>query len=64
MDGHGGGGQVEVVEEHGQVVVQAPRRTEPDVERAARHAFDGAGQEEEEEEGNFEFPAITIRFYL
>ena len=62
MDGHGGGDQGEVVEEHGQVVVQAPRRTEPDVERAARHAFDGAGREEEE--GNFEFPAITIRFYL
>ena len=40
VDGHGCGGEVEVVEEDGQVVVQAPRRPEPDVERPARHALD------------------------
>ena len=40
VDGHGCGGEVEVVEEDGQVVVQAPRRAEPDVEGPARHALD------------------------
>ena len=40
MDGHGCGGEVEVVEEDGQVVVQATRRAEPDVEGPARHALD------------------------
>ena len=40
VDGHGSGGEVEVVEEDGQVVVQAPRRAEPDVEGPARHALD------------------------
>ena len=44
MDGHGCGCQVEVVEEDGQVVVQAPRRTEPEVERAAGHALDRTGK--------------------
>ena len=45
MDGHGGGRQVEVVKEDGQVIVEAPRRPEPDVKRAAGHAFDGSGDE-------------------
>ena len=40
VDGHGCGGEVEVIEEDGQVVVQAPRRAEPDVEGPARHALD------------------------
>ena len=44
VDGHGGRGQVEVVEEHRQVVVEAPRRPKPDVERAAGHALDRPGR--------------------
>ena len=40
VDGHGCRGEVEVVEEDREVVVQAPRRPEPDVERAAGHALD------------------------
>ena len=44
VDGHGGRGQVEVVEEHRQVVVEAPRRPKPDVERADGHALDRPGR--------------------
>ena len=49
---------MEVVEEHGQVVVQAPRRPEPDVERATRHAFDGAVKKKKKKKAILNFPPL------
>ncbi len=43
MYGDGDGRQVEVVEEHRQVVVEAAGRVKLQVERAGGHALDGAG---------------------
>ncbi len=42
MDGDGDGREVEVVEEHRQVVVEAARGVEVEREGAGRHALDGA----------------------
>ena len=43
VDGDGDRGQVEVVKQHGQVVVEASRRVEVQVEHPTRHALYGGG---------------------
>jgi hypothetical protein len=42
VDGESDGGQVKVIKQHGQVVVQPPGRREVERQRSPRHAGDGA----------------------